>query len=49
MTTLLLWDDALRSRELRHEIGEPIMDPVAFMEHDGRRIVVVTRHDRTRE
>lgn len=42
MTTYLLLDDALRSRELRHEIGEPIMDPVTFIEHDGRRIVVAS-------
>lgn len=40
MTTFLLFDDALRSAEMRHEIGEPIMDPIGFIEHDGRRIVV---------
>lgn len=40
MTTLLLYDDALRSPELRHEIAEPLMDPVIFVEHEGRRIVV---------
>jgi Xaa-Pro aminopeptidase len=40
MTTFLLYDDALRSHELRHEIGEPIGDPIAFIEHEGRRIVV---------
>ncbi len=40
MTTYLLHDDALSSRELRHEIGEAILDPITFIEHDGRRIVV---------
>ena len=40
MTTYLLLDDALRSHELRHEIGEPIMDPLIFVEHEGKRIVV---------
>lgn len=40
MTTYVLWDDALRSRELRHEIGEAIADPITFIEHDGKRIVV---------
>ena len=40
MSTLLLYDDALRSPELRHEIAEPVMDPVIFLEHEGRRIVV---------
>ena len=40
MTTFLLYDDALRSPEVRHEIGEAIMDPITFIEHEGRRIVV---------
>jgi Xaa-Pro aminopeptidase len=38
--TYLLYDDCLRSYELRHEIGEAIMDPLTFVEHQGRRIVV---------
>lgn len=42
MTTFLLYDDAVRSPEVRHEIGEPIMDPLAFVEVDGRRIVVAS-------
>ena len=42
MTTYLLHDDALRSHELRHEIAEPVMDPIIFVEHDGTRIVVVS-------
>ena len=40
MTTLLLHDVALRDPFLRHEIGEPASDPVTFIDHDGRRIVV---------
>jgi Xaa-Pro aminopeptidase len=40
VTTYLLHDDALRSPELRHEIAEPIVDPVTFIEHDGTRIIV---------
>lgn len=40
MTTYLLLDDALRSPEMRHEIGEPIMDPVIFIEHEGKRVVI---------
>ncbi|HEX2240885.1 MAG TPA: M24 family metallopeptidase [Actinomycetota bacterium] len=40
MTTFLLYDDALRSPEMRHEIGEPIMDPLVFLEHDGKRLIV---------
>jgi len=40
MSTYLLIDDALRSAELRHEIGEAVMDPIIFMEHEGKRIVV---------
>lgn len=42
MTTYLIYDDALRSPELRHEIAEPIGDPVIFIEHDGKRIVVAS-------
>ncbi|MGH2786755.1 MAG: M24 family metallopeptidase [Actinomycetota bacterium] len=42
MTTFLLHDNAGRSPEMRHEIAEPIMDPITFIEHDGRRIVVGT-------
>ena len=40
MTTFLLYDDALRSPELRHEIAEAIGDPLIFIEHDGHRVVV---------
>ena len=40
MTTFLLHGDALRSPEMRHEVGEPIMDPITFIEHNGKRIVV---------
>lgn len=42
MTTYLLHDVPLTSAELRHEIGEPIMDRITFLEHDDRRIVVGT-------
>ena len=40
MTTYLLHDSPLRSFELRHEIGEPVGDPLAFIEHEGKRILV---------
>jgi Xaa-Pro aminopeptidase len=40
MTTFLIYDDALRSPELRHEIAEPIGDPLIFLEHEGKRIAV---------
>jgi Xaa-Pro aminopeptidase len=40
MTTYLIYDDAVRSPELRHEIAEAIGDPVVFVEHEGRRVVV---------
>lgn len=40
MTTFLLFDDALRSPEMRHEIAEPVMDPLIFLDHEDRRIVV---------
>jgi Xaa-Pro aminopeptidase len=40
MPTFLLHEDAIRSPEMRHELGEPVMDPLIFIDHDGRRIVV---------
>lgn len=40
MTTYLLHADALSNPAMRHEIGEAIMDPLTFVEHEGRRIVV---------
>lgn len=40
MTTYLLYDDSVRSPELRHEISEAVGDPLTFMEVDGRRIIV---------
>lgn len=40
MTTYLLVDDALRSAELRHEIAEGVGDPMIFIEHDEKRILV---------
>jgi Xaa-Pro aminopeptidase len=40
MTTYLLFDDSLRSPEMRHEIGEAVMDPVCFLDHNSKRIVV---------
>lgn len=40
MTTLLLHDVPLRDPFLRHELGEASGDPVTFIEHEGKRIVV---------
>jgi Xaa-Pro aminopeptidase len=42
MTTFLLYDDAVRSPEMRHEIGELVMDPLTFVEVEGKRIVVAS-------
>ena len=39
MTTYLLFDSGVRSPEMRHEISEPVADPVVFIDHDGVRIV----------
>jgi Xaa-Pro aminopeptidase len=35
-----MWGDALHYPEMRHEIAEAVADPVGFLDHDGRRIVV---------
>jgi Xaa-Pro aminopeptidase len=40
MTTYMHFEDAIRSPEMRHEVAEPVMDPVIFFDHDGRRIIV---------
>lgn len=40
MTTYLLIEDPLTSSEMRHEVGEPVMDELIFIEHDGRRIII---------
>lgn len=40
MTTYLLHADPLSSPELRHEVAEAVADPLVFLEHDGRRVVV---------
>src|SRR5918996_3110661 len=40
MTTYLLHADALSSPELRHEVAEAVADPLVFVEHDDRRVVV---------
>ena len=40
MTTFLLVADAQTNAEMRHEVGEPVMDDLIFIEHEGKRIVV---------
>jgi Xaa-Pro aminopeptidase len=45
MTTYLLYDVPARSPELRHEIAEPVEDPVIFIEHEGTRIVAASLLD----
>ena len=39
MSTYLLFDSGVRSPEMRHEISEPVADPVVFMDAGGKRIV----------
>jgi Xaa-Pro aminopeptidase len=42
MTDVLIYADTMRSPELRHEVPVPIPDPLLYLEHDGRRVVVVS-------
>lgn len=42
MTSYLLFGDSLRNPEIRHEVGEAVADPLVFIDHDGKRIVVVS-------
>lgn len=44
-TIFLAHDSPLRSPEVRHEIGEPLGDPVVFIEHEGRRVVAASTFD----
>jgi Xaa-Pro aminopeptidase len=41
MPDLLIYADTVRSPEMRHEIPLTVPDPFLFVEHDGRRHVVV--------
>jgi Xaa-Pro aminopeptidase len=40
VTTYLLLGDTVHSPELRHELAEPVSDPIVFVEHEGRGLVV---------
>jgi len=42
MTDVLIHADTTRSPAMRHEIPLPVPDPFLYVEHDGRRAVVVT-------
>ena len=42
MKSFLAYDDSVRSPEMRHEIGEEVVDPVVFLDIDGKRIVVAS-------
>ncbi|MEA2447826.1 MAG: Xaa-Pro aminopeptidase, partial [Actinomycetota bacterium] len=40
MTTFLHVADSIHSPAMRHEIAEAVFDPVIFVEHDGKKLVV---------
>jgi Xaa-Pro aminopeptidase len=42
VTDVLIYADTMRSPELRHEVPVPIPDPFLYLEHAGRRVVVVS-------
>jgi Xaa-Pro aminopeptidase len=48
MQALLLYGDTLRSPALRHELPLAIMDPLLYVEVDGRVIVLTSLLERTR-
>jgi Xaa-Pro aminopeptidase len=48
MTDVLIYADTTRSPAMRHEIPLPVPDPFLYVEHDGRRVVVVTSFERER-
>jgi Xaa-Pro aminopeptidase len=46
--SLLIHADTMRSPELRHEVPVAVPDPFLYVEHDGRRIAVVTALEHAR-
>ncbi|MDQ3987100.1 MAG: M24 family metallopeptidase [Actinomycetota bacterium] len=45
MTTFLAYEVPARDPVLRHEIGEPVADPCAFIDQDGKRTVVASAYE----
>jgi Xaa-Pro aminopeptidase len=48
MTDVLMHADTTRSPAMRHEVPLGIPDPFLYVEHDGRRYVVITAFERER-
>jgi Xaa-Pro aminopeptidase len=48
MRDVLIHADTTRSSAMRHEVPLPIPDPFLYVEHDGRRFVVITAFERER-
>jgi len=48
MRDVLIHADTTRSPAMRHEVPLPIPDPFLYVEHDGRRFVVITAFERER-
>jgi Xaa-Pro aminopeptidase len=48
MTDVIIHADTTRSPAMRHEVPLPVPDPFLYVEHDGRRAVVVTSFERER-
>ena len=48
MTDVLIYADTTRSPAMRHEIPLAVPDPFLYVEHDGRRLVVITSFERER-
>jgi Xaa-Pro aminopeptidase len=48
VTDVLIYADTLRSPELRHEVPLPVPDPFLYLEHEDRRVVVVSALEASR-
>jgi Xaa-Pro aminopeptidase len=48
MTDVLIHADTTRSPAMRHEVPLAVPDPFLYVEHDGRRVVVITAFERER-
>ncbi len=42
MADVMIYADTLRSPELRHEVPLPVPDAFLYLEHDGRRVAIVS-------
>src|SRR5919199_3988283 len=48
MSDIVIAADSIRSPEMRHEVPLPVPDPFVYIEHDGKRYVLVSSFEASR-